>query len=757
MGTPPNPIPPPVINREQELAAGQEMYSKNGEYRMVLRSGRLIVEHVPTGKEVRSWGEDGSGATKVKFEDEVGKADKQQQLQLVDDDGKTVDSELAADKSGGSKGGAWFHDWQDPNNEKKGAQQFVLTNNGELIALKHPIADPAAWDGGRPPNEQVLWYYEPIEHVDARVFEGYDFKIPAGANIKDFPLEFRIPPGVGSPGYRNAVSAFNVQLVDIADQLGKAKPGKPAFLVNLGDLGDDNLAENFYATTLGVGVTQDQANSANLKLNALAGLLKTQEKDFDKLVDKVSNWNLTTYQKMYDRVRKSHVTMKETMATMPLPDFSGTPALSSLSAEQIIELPLYKVMAQAVQGCVDDLTEYTRQIEQLPPALRPPQSDAEKAAAATAAEKTAAEKTAAEKAAAEKAAAERAAAAEKAAAQAQAAQQVAQAQAAQQVAQAQAAQQAAQAQAAETPPADTNTDGAPTVSEDTTQVETLGNEDVGAIDDDLLADSSDTATLSDDSAAEDSIGDGASPRSVTGGATAVPTSPAPPTAAAPAGNGLGDMIGPMMAMNAAQTANQGADDKGDRDRDARDDRRRDRQAAASVATTGAGAPTPPPGVTPPAYAGTPPPVTIPGRMVDFPIGNSTVQVPQPVAEALHRQTQNAGTDAVAAYAGTAGEPTGDHPWATVNDVAHLQSGDVVQWERHSALIVKNENGLNILDNGQLVPLDPNKPPMIEKYGNFTGYSHPTGLDVRSDTGASGATASPPPVVSMAHLSGPPRV
>ncbi|WP_280305235.1 hypothetical protein, partial [Nocardia abscessus] len=153
----------------------------------------------------------------------------------------------------------------------------------------------------------------------------------------------------------------------------------------------------------------------------------------------------------------------------------------------------------------------------------------------------------------------------------------------------------------------------------------------------------------------------------------------------------------------------------------------------------------------------PPAVTTPGGMVDYKIGNSTVQVSQPVAEALQRQTQNTATNAVAAYDGTAGASTADHPWATVNDVAQLKTGDVVQWEKHSALIVKNENGLNILDNGQLIPLDPNNPPLTEKYGSFTGYAHPTGLDVGSNTADPGALAPPPPTVSTAQPCGPPPV
>lgn len=763
MGGKDAPLPPPangIINREQKLTAGQEMYSQNGEYKMSVKEGRLVIEHVPTGREVKSWGEKGGDATGIRFEDETGKADKQQQLELVDDDGDTVDSDLRPKNADEAlKGGAWFEDWSDPDNENKGAQQYILTNKGELIALKNPIRDLTKWDGERPPHADVLWYFEPPAVADRRAFDGYRFQIPAGADIKSFPLEIRIPPGTGTETFRTAVKVFNAQLYDIADQLGKAKPEKPSFLVNLGDVGDDNLAGDFYSPILGSGSTQEQVNSANFKLNTLSGGLKADEKDFDKRLDKITSWNLSTYQNMYNKIQDAHAAMTVSLAGPAVGPSGVLPAgMPPPTEQQIREASLYRIMAGAVQYCVDQLAEYTRQIEQLPPALRPPQTDAEKAAAdKAAADKTTADKAAADKAAADKAAADKAAADKAAAAKAAADKAAAERAAA--AAASQTAQQTAPARGPETPsspaPADADTGSAPAADKDGLQVEALQNEDASIASDDLLSDSSDTPALSDDPTTEDTGNSGPSAGSEDGGTTAMPSAPTPQTAAAPAGNGIGDILGPLMAMTAMQSANQvshqSADDR-DQDRRTRDDRIRDRQAAVTAATNSPGAPTTPPGVTPPAYAGTPPPVTTPGRMVDYPIGRSTVHVPQPVAEALQRQTQNAAVTAKEAYAGTAGDSTADHPWATVNDVANLRTGDVVQWENYSALIVKNENGLNIFDNGQLIPLDPNDPPLTEKYGSFTGYLHPTGLDAGSGTAEPEAPAQP--TVSVAQLSGP---
>ncbi|MGW4095133.1 hypothetical protein [Nocardia sp. NPDC004750] len=212
----------------------------------------------------------------------------------------------------------------------------------------------------------------------------------------------------------------------------------------------------------------------------------------------------------------------------------------------------------------------------------------------------------------------------------------------------------------------------------------------------------------------------------------------------------------MMGRESGQPHGAQSYDRGDRDRQEERVRRRenerDRNAPTAAATPAV--PQTTPGVTAPTSAGTPPTVTKPGGMVDYKIGDSTVQVSRPVAEALLRQTQNTATDAAAAYAGTVGESSADHPWATVNDVAQLRTGDVVQWEKHSTLIIKNETGLNILDHGQLIPLDPNYPPLTDKYGGFTGYAHPTGLDIGL---ATDSAPPPPPKVSSAQPAGAPHV
>ncbi|MGY2093300.1 hypothetical protein [Nocardia gipuzkoensis] len=306
----------------------------------------------------------------------------------------------------------------------------------------------------------------------------------------------------------------------------------------------------------------------------------------------------------------------------------------------------------------------------------------------------------------------------------------------------------------------------------------LLDEDFSSTYDDLLGASVDTADPLDSTSPGDvqsgldSTGSGtpsgtdlssltsAAQDSGTGSGTGMTTS----STSTPASSDSGaDALSQMAMMSAlGQMANQvnrpARDDSGHDERDSREDppREDEQNRIAPAATTDPGVQTPPPGVTAPTYAGAPPPVTTPGAMVDVPIDNTTVKASQPVAEALQKQVQNVAMDAISAYRGTAGEVTADHPPAVVNGPGELKTGDILQWERHSALIVKDKNGLFVLDNGHLVPLDPNNPPLKEKYGNFTGYIHPSGLDGAAG-GDPASAAPPPPTGSTAQPAGPPPV
>lgn len=59
-----------ILNREQRIKEGEWLYSPNKQYRMGMRDGEMVIEHVPTGNVIDRYGEQGSDANQIRFEDQ---------------------------------------------------------------------------------------------------------------------------------------------------------------------------------------------------------------------------------------------------------------------------------------------------------------------------------------------------------------------------------------------------------------------------------------------------------------------------------------------------------------------------------------------------------------------------------------------------------------------------------------------------------------------------------------------------------------
>ncbi|MGK8489209.1 hypothetical protein [Nocardia asiatica] len=596
-----------------------------------------------------------------------------------------------------------------------------------------------------------------------KYMEGLEKDPKEGDKLDQFPLKIKIPPGSASEDLQTFIKLANRQLAYLAYQMG-ANKGKPLALASPEkgkdtNIWDNNLSKPFLdaiangalAQAGGTGEAVDEYKKASDFLDELDAQWSTRDNDFKLENEKLTADNDRTYRNMYDKIQSTHEDIWAKLKE-PHAGYYGSSTFSDKNftapgIQNIVEeKPIYGIVSQAVQYCVDQVTQYANRAESAgkkygdfpgyPKEEKPATTHTPTNTTTTTPTNT-------------------------------------------------------------TTTSPTNTTTAPPYNGSPAPTQTAPPEQ------DMFPTPESNPTLNDLGLGSDSTGSltdtgtGTQPISATGSTD--PSSSSDPFAAirnalqgntgtgtntgtntgantgnvVPAANsgdnGMANAMQQMAMMNAMSgMMNQGrqpdedrlerayAEREREREREKREERERNRNAQTTTAQQ-AVQQTSPPGVTAPTYAGAPPAVTTPGGMVDYKIGNSTVQVSQPVAEALHRQTQNTATNAVAAYEGTAGASTADHPWATVNDVAQLKTGDVVQWEKHSALIVKNENGLNILDNGQLIPLDPNNPPLTEKYGSFTGYAHPTGLDVGSNTLDPSAVAPPPPTVSAAVPAGPPPV
>ncbi|NKY59823.1 hypothetical protein [Nocardia flavorosea] len=189
----------------------------------------------------------------------------------------------------------------------------------------------------------------------------------------------------------------------------------------------------------------------------------------------------------------------------------------------------------------------------------------------------------------------------------------------------------------------------------------------------------------------------------------------------------------------------------DRDRE-RDDAPQSAQAPGPAAAPPTAAPAPGTAEAPAPQDAPPPAASMTQKsMVDMKLPNGTSQrVSSVVADAVNRELNNPnGSDARAAYQGTPGEASAGSPWVSVES-ASVATGDVAQWDNRSALVVVGDAGLQVIVNGELVPLDPHNPPDGGQggYGGFRGFFHPSGADVNevNDMATAGA-ASPPPVAT----------
>ncbi|WP_157117676.1 hypothetical protein [Nocardia vaccinii] len=245
-----------------------------------------------------------------------------------------------------------------------------------------------------------------------------------------------------------------------------------------------------------------------------------------------------------------------------------------------------------------------------------------------------------------------------------------------------------------------------------------------------------------------------------------------------AGSGMSDLMSsmlPMMMMMQQQRGlGDGLGDQGNGDR-LEPDRARDYPAAMAPPSAGpsttppaqAAQPSqsqsqsqsgPPQGATGPAHPGAPAPRT-PGAdglvTYTFPDGR-TQKVSPTVAQALDAAfSNNAGTDAQAAYSKTPAKWTDNKQIGTRIDPSQLKTGDVATWDgSKTAILVVWGSGdpsasagadpsagagsasgadaasgsLQVIVDGQLVPFDEQLSGKAGAFGNFAGFAHPNNVD-----------------------------
>ncbi|NUP28541.1 MAG: hypothetical protein HOQ44_17950, partial [Nocardia sp.] len=130
-------------------------------------------------------------------------------------------------------------------------------------------------------------------------------------------------------------------------------------------------------------------------------------------------------------------------------------------------------------------------------------------------------------------------------------------------------------------------------------------------------------------------------------------------------------------------------------------------------------------------------------------------VPQAVSDALQRQQGNPALNAFTAYEGTQASQSMGGTWEPVQ--GPLQTGDVVKWQSHSAVVINDGSGPQYWEGGKLVRLDQNADLDSLGHGKFEQFLRPHGLG-QADAQVPGApTELPKPTVTMAAPQAPPSV
>ncbi|MFI7669641.1 hypothetical protein [Nocardia sp. NPDC049526] len=743
-----------VLNPGDSLNEGDWVESPDGNYRFGLKNGDVVKVFVPTGdtKTIYNSGD----ASKIVFETK--KNGSEYRLEAHNDAGDELWSANPDDKK--RRGGGYndhYDEWDTDDDADQRVRQFALTNDGAVVGVKHALGD---WKGNLGADaKNVLWFDERpnLELVayrnyvksftrDPEMGDTYSTRDPEAGDKgedPDFRLRIEVPPGKASPELMDVISVVNDRLAYLAFQMGHKR--KPVALQSEsrfwnGKLEDDlikKLQDGAAAKSGAKGEAVEAYEAAAGQVGALASTWDEMDSKFQQEDRELTKENWRVFKRMYDTVQEAREDIWKILKNNVRLE-SGKQTREFGIQNIVEEWPIYPILKQVVLDCRKDVADYAKQAEErakrggdfpgYPSEKKGAKEEKPKKKEEEKPEKKEKEKP--EKKEEEKP-----------------------------------ATKTTPSPTTITPPSYTPPPTTPTPQD------MFPSPDSNPTLDDLglgSTDSTDSPTGT-QPIADSTSGDtpsGTDLRSLIRtatqdagtGSTVAPSAPQQPTNSS--GDAMGQ-IGQMMAMNALNQNRVPGDDRGYEDRESREDRQRERERnrAAQTATTNPAAQTAPPGVVAPAYVGSPPPVTTPGAMVDVQIGENTVKASQPVAEALQKQVQNTAIDAMSAYRGTAGELSADHPPAVINsrDPQAFNTGDIIQWERHNALIVKESNQLFVLDNGQLIPFDPGKPPLEEKYGLCTGYVHPTGLDSAAGGDPVLAAAAPPNVAAPKSPAGPPPV
>ncbi|WP_175584417.1 hypothetical protein [Nocardia cyriacigeorgica] len=336
------------------------LYSDNNKYRFGIEDGDAVVQEVETGKVVNNLSGSKSGY-RIEFEEEGFFQNGANRLNLI---GKKSEEKTSEDEAGneykyteqkdirvwstepgnqakeGGKGPAYDGDWDDDSDNKP--NHFYLTNDGRIVAARGGV--PKNWDK-----------YDPMSDSGAIAVWGKPHMgIVAGANPKDHLLEFRLPKDgeKPSPALKHWVGYMNLKLKHIGSQMGSKNPEIPKFLANKKN---DVFDESSVKPLEGAGLTNEGYNKASKGIEKKFNEAKEYDEKLKKMAEKLTKDNADTYKKMYHNVESANDAITKSLAT----GVKGEKGTGAAGLQDIMEeFPLYRIMGDSVQKCMDLLVAY---------------------------------------------------------------------------------------------------------------------------------------------------------------------------------------------------------------------------------------------------------------------------------------------------------------------------------------------------------------------------------------------------------------
>lgn len=326
---------PNYLEPGDKLHEGDWLYSSNGNFRLGLRDGQMVVEDTNTEESVFEVGDDEVEADEIRFEDDGGGGRGQNTLELhrvssgdsVNGVPEPAAGELwQASPDTGEEGGAAENlegQWVDHNDLSP--ERFYLTDDGQIVAVNDELSS----DEGAALNstsEHVIWYNEDIgpragDAIPSAEDRSDSIEVGDILGKDEDLLSLEIPDGDLSKELLKYLNLANHQLSWLSKQMGTSNPESLDPLLSQDhNPFDDNLNENENGDLMyeilgdrpAEGATAEAFTEAGDRVSWLADEWGYRDAEFERTMEALTADRADTYRSMYHRVQLGNEVIEAT-------------------------------------------------------------------------------------------------------------------------------------------------------------------------------------------------------------------------------------------------------------------------------------------------------------------------------------------------------------------------------------------------------------------------------------------------------------